>query len=80
MELQFDYEEEEFIINIIRQFGQGLGISIVGGKGFILFKGNDEVRVCIVDYIRVMVYLFFDIIIINMYYQDQKFNLECLFY
>ncbi|XP_065942307.1 protein scribble homolog isoform X19 [Magallana gigas] len=42
MESQPDYEEEELTINITRQPGQGLGISIAGGKGSTPFKGNDE--------------------------------------
>ncbi|XP_055996680.1 protein scribble homolog isoform X34 [Ostrea edulis] len=42
MDSQPDYEEEEITINISRQPGQGLGISIAGGKGSTPFKGNDE--------------------------------------
>lgn len=34
-------EEEELIFMIVWQTG-GLGISIVGGKGFIFYKGDDE--------------------------------------
>lgn len=44
MDSQPDYEEEEITINISRQPGQGLGISIAGGKGSTPFKGNDEVH------------------------------------
>ena len=44
MESQPDYEEEEITIHISRQPGQGLGISIAGGRGSTPFKGNDEVN------------------------------------
>lgn len=67
MESQPDYEEEELTINITRQPGQGLGISIAGGKGSTPFKGNDEVRACTIDCTRVMVYLPFDITTTDMY-------------
>ena len=39
-----DYEEEEIHIEIHRAPGQGLGISIAGGKGSTPFRGDDEVR------------------------------------
>nr|XP_022307226.1 protein scribble homolog isoform X22 [Crassostrea virginica] len=42
MESQPDFEEEEITIHISRQPGQGLGISIAGGRGSTPFKGNDE--------------------------------------
>ncbi|XP_033726750.1 protein scribble homolog [Pecten maximus] len=35
-------QEEEFSIHILRQKGQGLGISIAGGKGSTPYKGDDE--------------------------------------
>ncbi|KAK7489162.1 hypothetical protein BaRGS_00019540, partial [Batillaria attramentaria] len=35
-------EEEEFTIHILREPGQGLGISIAGGKGSTPYKGEDE--------------------------------------
>jgi len=35
--------EEEITVNIHRQPGMGLGISIAGGKGSTPFKGVDEV-------------------------------------
>ncbi|KAK3088695.1 hypothetical protein FSP39_022487 [Pinctada imbricata] len=37
-----DYEEEEIDIEIHRQPGQGLGISIAGGKGSTPYRGDDE--------------------------------------
>ena len=37
-------EEEEYSIKIIRQPGQGLGISIAGGLGSTPYRGDDEVR------------------------------------
>ncbi|XP_062590089.1 protein scribble homolog isoform X5 [Saccostrea cucullata] len=42
MESVPDYEEEEVTVHISRQPGQGLGISIAGGRGSTPFKGNDE--------------------------------------
>ena len=36
--------EEEYTIEIHREPGQGLGISIAGGKGSTPYKGEDEVR------------------------------------
>ncbi|XP_060069115.1 protein scribble homolog [Ylistrum balloti] len=35
-------QEEKFSIHILRQKGQGLGISIAGGKGSTPYKGDDE--------------------------------------
>ena len=35
--------EEEYTIEIHREPGQGLGISIAGGKGSTPYKGEDEV-------------------------------------
>ncbi|KAJ8321664.1 hypothetical protein KUTeg_000135 [Tegillarca granosa] len=35
-------EEEEITIHILRQPGQGLGISIAGGRGSTPYKGDDE--------------------------------------
>ncbi|OWF53429.1 Leucine-rich repeat-containing protein 1 [Mizuhopecten yessoensis] len=35
-------KEEEFSIHILRQKGQGLGISIAGGKGSTPYQGDDE--------------------------------------
>lgn len=37
-------EEEELSIDIHRAPGQGLGISIAGGKGSTPYKGEDEVQ------------------------------------
>ena len=37
-------EEEEITIHIMRDPGQGLGISIAGGLGSTPYKGEDEVR------------------------------------
>lgn len=37
-------QEEEFTIHIHRDPGQGLGISIAGGKGSTPVRGDDEVR------------------------------------
>lgn len=39
-----EVQEEEFVIHILREPGQGLGISIAGGKGSTPVKGNDEVK------------------------------------
>ena len=39
-----DVQEEEITILISREPGQGLGISIAGGKGSTPFRGEDEVR------------------------------------
>lgn len=72
MESQPDYEEEELTINITRQPGQGLGISIAGGKGSTPFKGNDEVRACTIDCTRVMVYLPLDITTTDMYHRTRN--------
>ena len=39
-------EEEQATIHIVREPGQGLGISIAGGLGSTPYKGEDEVCVC----------------------------------
>ncbi|KAH9491964.1 hypothetical protein Btru_026899 [Bulinus truncatus] len=41
-QMPVEVQEEEFTIRIIREPGQGLGISIAGGKGSTPVKGNDE--------------------------------------
>ncbi|KAH9491965.1 hypothetical protein Btru_026900 [Bulinus truncatus] len=41
-QMPVEVQEEEFNIRIIREPGQGLGISIAGGKGSTPVKGNDE--------------------------------------
>ena len=38
-----EVEEEEVTLHVTRLVGQGLGISISGGKGSTPYKGNDEV-------------------------------------
>lgn len=38
-----EVEEEEIKLHVTRLVGQGLGISISGGKGSTPYKGNDEV-------------------------------------
>ena len=38
-------EEEQATIHIVREPGQGLGISIAGGLGSTPYKGEDEVCV-----------------------------------
>lgn len=38
-----DVAEEEVSLHVSRAVGQGLGISIAGGKGSTPYKGNDEV-------------------------------------
>ena len=40
-------EEEQATIHIVREPGQGLGISIAGGLGSTPYKGEDEVCVCV---------------------------------
>uniref|UniRef100_A0A2C9LYT1 PDZ domain-containing protein n=1 Tax=Biomphalaria glabrata TaxID=6526 RepID=A0A2C9LYT1_BIOGL len=41
-QMPVEVQEEEFVIHILREPGQGLGISIAGGKGSTPVKGNDE--------------------------------------
>ena len=36
-------EEEQMTVHIVREPGQGLGISIAGGLGSTPYKGEDEV-------------------------------------
>jgi hypothetical protein len=43
--LEPEVETELLKIHINRQPGQGLGISIAGGRGSTPFKGDDEVSV-----------------------------------
>lgn len=42
-DIPLEVQEEEMTIHIAREPGQGLGISIAGGKGSTPVKGDDEV-------------------------------------
>lgn len=42
-QMPVEVQEEVLTIHILREPGQGLGISIAGGKGSTPVKGDDEV-------------------------------------
>ena len=42
-QVKMGVQEEALVIQITRSPGQGLGISIAGGRGSTPYKGDDEV-------------------------------------